>query len=111
MSADNGVYILVTPRRDDPERFEYRVAVCQAIDNVCQQNAPWGVEQQQASAVVQFDCQTVYDNKDDAMIEALAIESDYGWTEYGICWVTPGFDGPFPDMRIDLARKALGCNE
>ena len=33
MSADNGIYILVTPITDS-KVFEYRVAHCQAIENI-----------------------------------------------------------------------------
>ncbi len=106
MSADNGIYILITPRRDDPERFEYRVTQTQGIENVTQQDAPWK-EIQPALAVSYFGECTVYDNAVKAAVEALAIEKDYGWTEYGICEVDLPFDGPFPDMTMCEARNAI----
>ena len=34
MSADNGIYILVTPTNDYPQSYEYRVAEMMAIENL-----------------------------------------------------------------------------
>ncbi len=112
MSSDNGIYILETPRRDDPKLFEYRVAHAQAIENVIQQNARWA-DIQPAYAVLYFGDSTVFDNKSDALLEAGSIEDkiledDFcPIVEYGICEVDLPFDGPFPDMTMDEARKAI----
>lgn len=112
MSADNGVYILKTPRRDWPERFEYRVAHAQAIENVIQQNASWA-DIQPAYAIMYFGDSTVFDHKADALLEAGIMEDEVlsddfcPILEYGICEVTPGFDGPFPDMTVEEAQEDI----
>ena len=112
MSADNGIYILKTPRRDDPKLFEYRVAHCQAIENITERNAFWN---QPAHTVFLFGSSVIFDNKADALIEAGSIEDKIlsdefcPIIEYGICEVIPGFDGPFPDMSMDIAQKAIRC--
>lgn len=114
MSADNGIYILKTPRRDNPTKSEYRVAHCQAIDNVCERNAFWA-DIQPAYAVMYFGNSTVFDDKSDALLEAGSIEDEIlsdefcPVLEYGICEIELPFDGPFPDMSMDMARKAIGC--
>ena len=112
MSSDNGIYILKTPRRDDPEQFEYRVVHCQNIENVCQRNVSWA-KVQPAYAVIYFGDSTVFDNKSDALIEAGSIEDEIlsgefcPILEYGICEVYLPLDGPFPDITIDKARELI----
>lgn len=112
MSADNGVYILKTSRRDDPTKSEYRVAHAQAIENVTQQDAFWA-DIQPAYAVSIFGSSVVFDNKADALIEAGSIEDEIlsdefcPILEYGICEVELPFGGSFPDMTIDEARRAI----
>lgn len=112
MSADNGVYILKTPRRDDPTKSEYRVAHCQAIENVIEPNAFWA-EVQPAYTVLRFGNSTVFDNEADALLEAGSIEDEIlsdefcPILEYGICEIQLPFDGPFPNMTIEEAQEDI----
>ncbi len=112
MSADNGIYILKTPRRDDPTKSEYRVAHAQAIENVTERNAFW-VEVQPAYAVMVFGNSTVFDNKSDALVEAGSIEDEIladefcPILEYGICEIQLPFNGPFPNMTMEQAQEDI----
>jgi hypothetical protein len=86
MSADNGLYILVTPKG---KGFEYRVAHLQAVENYgwddelgCSTDNPdvhiknaremWG------DSLVHTDITNAYEC-------ARILLSSIGWTEYGIC--------------------------
>lgn len=114
MSADNGVYILKTPRREDPTQFEYRVAHCQAIDNLIERDASWA-DIRPAYAVLYFGNSVVFGNKSNALVEAGLIKDKIlsdefcPILEYGICEVQPGFDGPFPDMTTEEAQEDINA--
>lgn len=81
MSADNGIYILVT------KGPEYRVSHAQAIDNIhYNEDSDHDPEFFNSDIVYDYfgECQ-VFTNEDDALKEATRLEEDIGWTEYGIC--------------------------
>lgn len=107
MSADNGVYILCSPRRPlkvgsgtIPQKgYEYRVAHTSAIDNL--DNILWTVSV--------FGNSQVYLDWDDAFQEAKRIYSELVFTEYGICDVH--ICDYFPNMTAKAARKALDIYE
>lgn len=78
MSADNGIYILQTPKDNTPigspkARSEFRVAHLQAVDNyqtIEEAREAWG--------------DPVYDTENEAFAEALKMSKDYEILEYGI---------------------------
>ena len=80
MSADNGIYILKTSKKD---RIEYRVAHAVAIDNNWYEenelhNLGWYLYKV-------FGNSEVFTSRDDAFQKAYELENKAGWTEYGIC--------------------------
>lgn len=109
MSADNGVYILRTfasPIKDDNyyksqhEKYEYRVAPCQAIEDV---------DYSDLYMPLLFGNSKVFDNFEDALQEAQTIHDSItrndGFTEYGICEIEK--NTLFPNMTQKAAVKAL----
>lgn len=104
MSADNGVYILSTPSRDDPTHREYRVAHAQSIDNISADP-----ETNDLYLVLIFGKSKVYSDQQVAKNKAHRIESeilhDCGVLEYGVCsidWKTP-----FPEITTEGAITRL----
>lgn len=89
MSANNGIYILKTPIGDGD--FEYRVAHCQAIENITDEHSLAIYH-----AVLYFGNSMVYKDVDIARAAAFTLEGNISFLEYGISSITPGFDGPFP---------------
>jgi len=109
MSADNGIYILKTPAR--PIRtgnsyqyqhgvFEFRVAHCQAIDNI---------DYSDLYLPAYFANSEVYKSHDDALSKAAQMAkeiTDEGFPlEYGICLIKK--DCIFPNMSAAEASRAL----
>lgn len=104
MSADNGVYILKTPRWPVKEgnyytnqhgKFDYRVAHCQAIDNI---------DYSDLYLPCYFGNSQVHDNEDDAWKEARQIAEDVDFLEYGVSIIEKQF---YPNMSQETASKAL----
>lgn len=77
MSADNGIYILVT------EGPEFRVAHCQAIENIEWQPNYHGLNKEEI--LVYFATCKVLNNLEDAFNYAKKLSEDYYVLEYGIC--------------------------
>jgi hypothetical protein len=107
MSADDGIYILRTPawpiKKDNTyinqyDKFEYRVAHCQAIENI---------HYSDLYMVSYFGNSTVWSDKAKAIEFASDILEDIGWTEYGIHIIE--VDKYFPNMTVMAARQALDC--
>lgn len=105
MSADNGVYILKTPARpikngniytNQHGKFEYRVAHCQAIDNI---------DYSDLYIPLLFGNSVVHDSKESALKEAKGIFNNLDICEYGICTIDK--ENHFPNMTVEEARKAL----
>lgn len=105
MSADNGVYILKTPARPVKKGnalfnrhgvFEYRIAHCQAIDNL---------DYSDIYMPLLFGNSKVHENEEDAIKEAKTIHDDLPFSEYGICLVEKRVT--FPNMTSQEAYKAI----
>ena len=100
MSADNGIYILITPsfwskifpilKNSEQYNKEYRVAHLQAIENIDWDWTRGSGEEDHENIMIKNarkmwkDCKVCY-NKKAAYKEARELEKKYGWTEYGIC--------------------------
>ena len=86
MSADNGIYILMTPSSKSGEIFEYRVIEAQAIDNIFYENPEGNPEQ----IISYFGKCIVYYSSDQAQFAAEALyakilNDDFcPYLEYGI---------------------------
>lgn len=97
MSADNGIYILVTMKKNSHD-CEYRVAYAHAIENI-----DYGTEEDKANSLVQyFGKSKVYDTETEAIIEAHAKAKNYSVLEYGVQTIdlTPQ---EFPDIPYEQA--------
>lgn len=111
MSADNGIYILVSP---SDSGNEYRVSHQQCIDNINVDGKfidGSGVDIGLYYETLYFGDSIVHDNEDDAMEEASSIyhdimESDFPVIEYGIQHLYS--DHKFPDLSVDEAERKLG---
>ena len=75
MSADNGIYILKTPKDGAEEEFEYRVIHAQGIDNI---------EDEDPAMVISYfgKCEAL--TKEEAQNKAFEMEEDCYILEYGI---------------------------
>ena len=112
MSADNGIYILVTqryPKKNDEGHYEnidgseYRVAICQSIEDI------------QCSDIVMcllFSESPVFYSEDEAYTYARKLEEEYtkdgDFLEYGIDYWYEDYKY-YPNMTYQAARKALDC--
>lgn len=92
MSADNGVYILVSPSKEDSKQLEYRVAYGMAIDNIEYEPDYHGFNKEELKRYF-GNCNVFTDDKS-ARIEAERIHDLYQWTEYGVR--TFEMNHPFP---------------
>lgn len=88
MSADNGIYILKTPKGDG---FEYRVAHLQGIENYewdeqiggCTDDPDVYIDN---ARYMWKDCE-VFSDEVGVMTLALKMEREYTYVEYGICCI------------------------
>lgn len=109
MSADNGIYILRTPMwpikkgifyQNIHGSFEYRVAHCQAIENI---------DYSDLYMPLLFGKSKVFYKEDEAFEEASRMEKEILENdcvlEYGICQIERG--KYFPRMTSEEAYKAL----
>ena len=106
MSADNGIYVLETPRQvvvgDELPPYEYRIIHAQAIDNITY--FPEG-PLRDAEVVNYFGKVKVLYNKTEALVEAHELADKCTILEYGVSvihWPTP-----FPILTVEEARKIL----
>lgn len=114
MSADNGIYILVSPILDE-NRFEFRVAECQAIDrveiddaNIYYDGSLYYIHE--LNEVIIFGNSKVYSTKEEAMMRALELENDSYekkcYIEYGIKLIRQ--QNPFTtDLTVGKAKIIL----
>jgi len=79
MSADNGIYILETPR-ESGEGFEYRVIHAQAIENIFNDEEDGNAVQ----IIEYYGDSTIFNTMDESLREAHRLYKDYEWPEYGI---------------------------
>lgn len=112
MSADNGIYVLETnavPVFDGKATYtnrhgvkEYRVAICQAIENI---------EYSDLYLPLLFGHSKVFENKTEAMQQAKElydlVMQNFGICEYGIQQIN--LNKQFPNMTAAAAAKALNC--
>lgn len=87
MSADNGIYILLTDTTAGPE---YRVAHATAIDNIY---GGWDADKAKYEGNPQAIADTFHESEvfytlNEALDYAEAIEQDVGYTEDGICVIS-----------------------
>lgn len=84
MSADNGIYVLLTETDNGPT---YRVAYSTAIDNIYGKwNAESAKYEGDINAIVStFNESQVFYTLNEALDKAEEIENDIGHTEDGIC--------------------------
>lgn len=109
MSADNGIYILQTNNADGTG-VEYRVAECQAVENIYYHNPERGYTDKiadDAVLVIYFGDSKVY-NKKDAYDIANRIEDDILQSycpvlEYGVSTIK--IDKVFPSMSLEEAEE------
>ena len=89
MSADNGIYILVTPKGD---KFEYRVAHLQAVENLYYSGQYMDIiTDDPALHIIEarkmWGFSKVFFNKDKALREAVEIWDRKTVVEYGIQFI------------------------
>lgn len=109
MSADNGIYILQTNNADGTG-FEYRVAECQAVENINYYSPARGYNDKiadDAMLVIYFGDSKIY-NKKDAYdianrIEDDILQSEWPILEYGISTIK--IDKVFPSMSLEEAKE------
>lgn len=96
MSADNGIYILVTMKKDSHD-CEYRVAHAQAIDNL-----DYGTEEDKQNSMVQYFGKSKVYNESDAILFAHDLAKNYSVLEYGVSTIdlTPQ---EFPEIPYEQA--------
>lgn len=92
MSADNGIYVLRTPKKGtkefELEFYEYRVAMLQAIDNLYYDERN-GEDSKETDVMIgnareMFKNASVFTNEADAMHYAIKLYREYDIVEYGI---------------------------
>lgn len=99
MSADNGIYILVSPKEKSKD-FEYRIAYALAIDNI--NFYPVESKEYAAMEVVYFGKSKVYSTREKALSTAFNFENGR-YTEYGVC-LLPVRPKPFSKMSLEDAK-------
>lgn len=83
MSADNGIYILVSPHRTIPKLKEYRVAYGMAIDNLWY-NEDGSDELNMTEVIRYFQDSNVHNDPIHAWNEARIESKKYTILEYGV---------------------------
>lgn len=102
MSADNGCYILPTPELENgffTGRKEYRVNVCQAIENITiHQDDPLieGLPLGMLYAVMLFGDSPVFKTEEDALVYAEHLAEKFPYLEYGIAMLPEEVRYVFP---------------
>ena len=94
MSADNGIYILPSPKSDS---FEYRVAHCQAIENI---------DYSPMYEVLLFSKSPVYTSQQEAAAVAIEMSKHYDILEYGVALLDERKQ-PFPTETYKEAEDKL----
>lgn len=100
MSADNGIYILVTKKPGSDTEKEYRVAHAQAIENI-----DYGTDEDKMNSLVQYfggPRVGYFDNRIDAIVYAHNTAQSYSVLEYGVQEIDYSFM-EFPDTPYEQA--------
>lgn len=103
MSSDNGIYVLSSMPKN-ATNLEYRVAYASAIDNIAYY--PKGTKMYRAMLVSYFGRSKVFCTQKEAWDEALRLNNQIGYTEYGICEIPFLYD-IFPDISEKEAEELL----
>ena len=90
MSADNGVYILVTSTASGRE--EFRVSHAQAISNIHAEHGDWD---KSYVKILFGECEVILDEQE-AFQEAVSLARSINLVEYGIRTITEYKDKRFP---------------
>ena len=119
MSADNGIYILVSPVMKNSNfagRYEYRVIECTAIDNIIEDSRRFeyaGVSYPiwLIYEAYMFGQSPVFATKPDAMEYASELEDKVAEEgrplEYGIRTIRQNH--PFPELSFDRAKELINA--
>jgi len=116
MSADNGVYILVSRGRKTRHgyRKEYRVIHAQAIENIYwNADDPWPAE---GEAMLNDEYVRSYFGEATVLTDRKIAEGyaqciydswmkEFGYVEYGICWLIEFANVPFPKDQPQRRRR------
>jgi hypothetical protein len=103
MSSDNGIFVLQSPN-SLTNTIEYRVAYAGAIENIDYFEP--GSDHYFAMEVLIFGEAQVHTNELYALKEAMQMQEDIGYTEYGICFIPPRAY-PFSTMNQKEAKDIL----
>ena len=108
MSADNGIYVLETPKESSSKELEYRVEEAQAIDNLHWKEAHPG-EGNPKSVVEYFGGSKVYDRvgadrRTRKLYDAI-MKSDFPILEYGICMIRLPHPFSWYEKKVERAKK------
>jgi hypothetical protein len=114
MSADNGIYIVGSPKSELDSTLEYRVAHCQAVENAVEGDyvhTHCEPEVFDAYRVALFGRSQVYATIEDAQNQAYVLyrqimEGSWPVLEYGVC-LLQNWSTPFPKMTAGEADEIL----
>ena len=106
MSADNGIYILIT------EGPEYRVAYHQNIDaiygNFSDESLQWQGDPE--SMLEYFQSAPMFSNLEEALDKAEELVYDYAYLEDGICVISDFKDWNFNSLEKTHGKEAKGSS-
>ena len=106
MSADNGIYILIT------EGPEYRVAYHQNIDaiygNFSDESLQWQGDLE--SMLEYFQNAPMFSNLEEALDKAEELVYDYAYLEDGICVISDFKDWNFNSLEKTHGKEAKGSS-
>lgn len=104
MSADNGIYILVT------KGLEFRVGYHQAIDNIygnfSDESMQWQGDPETMYGY--FHADKMFSNLEEALDYAEEILYNYEYLEDGICVISDFKDWDFNNLRKNYGKEAEG---
>ena len=106
MSADNGIYILIT------EGPEYRVAYHQNIDaiygNFSDESLQWQGDPE--SMLEYFQSAPMFSNLEEALDKAEELVYDYAYLEDGICVISDFKEWNFNSLEKTHGKEAKGSS-
>ena len=104
MSADNGIYILVT------KGPEFRVGHHQAIDNIYGNFSDESLQWQGDPEMIYmyFHVDKMFSNLEEALDYAEEIVYNYAYLEDGICMISDFKDWDFNSLRKNYGKEAEG---
>lgn len=112
MSADNGVYILVSRGRKTRHGFrkEYRVTHAQAIENIeYDPDYPVGSDEMlnRQHVLSYFGAARIFSDRRVAEGYAQRIYDEEGYVEYGIVWIDEFAHIPFPKQQRQRSERTM----